>query len=481
MTQEKIRPYEGIDMMHMIKHMAKSWWKMFFAMIIFAVLLGGYSYYKNAKALKNNQKKETAEMVQTENDEAVSLIRNEEEILEGSGLSQKAADEVLYYTNKYYYNKKQYERQINYLQDSILMQMDPNNVWTITLYYDLSVPVAAEGGMGQSSDSAIAASYIAKVSNAETYDLIAEELGADIDSGYFAEVITGSCLDSLSDVEDVTVLSGKEDMKILIRYVDQPGCEKIAEIIKERIASVNGAVVSEVGNHQITLVGEREEQKSDPELLNDQKNAIAALGNLSDSVISARTNIEASEEGVFNELVKYYQLRDAEKENAIQSNASSENQEDSVEVDDISQKEEEQETVNQAKPQISKKYVALGMFLGIFLVAVYEACKYFFSHTLKQKRELEEAYGLAVYDSRDKAVITLVMRSKSEKNGWKKIYTVSSRRNPAQDEEELKKLMEADAIMLEEKLNVSSHLEIAELLELCKNLEKPVIGAVVEA
>lgn len=481
MTQEKIRPYEGIDMMHMIKHVAKSWWKMLIAMFIFAVLLGGYSYYKNAKALKTNQKAEQAETVQSEDAGTPSSIKNEEEILADSGLSQKAADEVLYYTNKYYYNKKQYERQIAYLQDSILMQMDPNNVWTITLYYDLSVPAAAENGMGQSSDSAIAASYIAKVSNAETYDLIAGELGADIDSGYFAEVITGSCLDSLSDVEDVTVLSGKEDMKILIRYVDQPGCENIAEIIKERITSVKGDVAGEVGAHQITLVGEREEQKSDPELLNDQKNAIAALGNLSDSVISARTNIEASEEGVFNQLVEYYQMRDEEKETAIQSTAIAENPEES-DAEEISQDEEEkQEAVSQAKPHVSKKYVALGMFLGIFLIAAYEACKYFFSHTLKQKKELEEGYRLAVYDSKDKAVITLVMRSKSEKNGWKTIYTASSRRNPAQDEEELQKLMEADAIMLEEKLNVSSHLKIAELLELCKNLEKPVIGAVVEA
>lgn len=481
MTQEKIKPYEGIDIVHMLRCIAKSWWKILIAMAIFAVLLGGYSYYKNVRGLAAAEAEENRKEEQEDETLAQILAVNEEEILENSGLNEKAADEVLYYTNKYYYNKKQYERQIAYLQDSILMQMDPNNVWTITLYYDLSVPAAAEGVMGQSSDSAIAASYIAKVSNAKTYDLIAGELGADIDSSYFAEVITGSCLDSLSDVEDVTVLSGKEDMKILIRYVDQPGCEKIAEIIKERIASVNGDVVSEVGNHQITLVGEREEQKSDPELLNDQKNAIAALGNLSDSVISARTNIEASEEGVFNELVEYYQLRDAEKENAIQSTVSTENQEDLDEEDEILNKEEEQEPVSQAKPQISKKYVALGLFLGIFVVAVYEACKYFFSHTLKQKRELEDAYGLTVYDSRDKAVITFVMRSKREKNGWKKIYTASSRRNPAQDEEELQKLMEADAVMLEEKLNVSSHLEIAGLLELCKNLEKPVIGAVVEA
>lgn len=355
------------------------------------------------------------------------------------------------------------------------MQMDPNNVWTITLYYDLSVPVAGEGAMKQSEDAAIAASYIAKVSNAELYDVIAEELGADIDSGYFAEVITGSCLDSLSDVDDVTVLSSKEDMKIQIRYVDQEGCEQIAQIIKDRIEESYDEVANEVGRHDITLVGEREEKKSDPELLNDQKNTISSLGNLSDNVISARTNIETSEEDTFYELLEYYETRDAQKESAIQSVLKQEN------GPGTEAEEQEQENVTEQKSRVSKKYVALGLFLGIFLIAVYEACRYFFSDTLKQAKEIEDGYGITVYDSRDKAVIALVLRNKKEKEGLKDIYRVSSSQNPAESEEELQKLMEADAVMLEEKVNVSSHKEIARLLELCRKLEKPVLGAVVEA
>lgn len=470
MTQEKIKPYEGIDVIHMLRYIiTRGWWKMLIAMAVFAVLLGGLSYYKNAKGLAA-----AAQTKEQEGEETVSLT-SEEEILENSGLSQKAADEVLYYTNKYYYNKKQYERQSAYLEDSVLMQMDPNNVWTITLYYDLSVPVAGEGAMKQSEDAAIAASYIAKVSNAELYDVIAEELGADIDSGYFAEVITGSCLDSLSDVDDVTVLSSKEDMKIQIRYVDQEGCEQIAQIIKDRIEESYDEVANEVGRHDITLVGEREEKKSDPELLNDQKNTISSLGNLSDNVISARTNIETSEEDTFYELLEYYETRDAQKESAIQSVLKQEN-DPGTEAE-----EQEQENVTEQKPRVSKKYVALGLFLGIFLIAVYEACKYFFSDTLKQAKEIEDGYGITVYDSRDKAVIALVLRNKKEKEGLKDIYRVSSSQNPAESEEELQKLVEADAVMLEEKVNVSSHKEIARLLELCRKLEKPVLGAVVEA
>lgn len=470
MTQEKIKPYEGIDVIHMLRYIiTRGWWKMLIAMAVFAVLLGGLSYYKNAKGLV------AAAQTKEQEEEETVFLTSEEEILENSGLSQKAADEVLYYTNKYYYNKKQYERQSAYLEDSVLMQMDPNNVWTITLYYDLSVPVAGEGAMKQSEDAAIAASYIAKVSNAELYDVIAEELGADIDSGYFAEVITGSCLDSLSDVDDVTVLSSKEDMKIQIRYVDQEGCEQIAQIIKDRIEESYDEVANEVGRHDITLVGEREEKKSDPELLNDQKNTISSLGNLSDNVISARTNIETSEEDTFYELLEYYETRDAQKESAIQSVLKQEN------GPGTEAEEQEQENVTEQKSRVSKKYVALGLFLGIFLIAVYEACRYFFSDTLKQAKEIEDGYGITVYDSRDKAVIALVLRNKKEKEGLKDIYRVSSSQNPAESEEELQKLMEADAVMLEEKVNVSSHKEIARLLELCRKLEKPVLGAVVEA
>lgn len=73
------------------------------------------------------------------------------------------------------------------------------------------------------------------------------------------------------------------------------------------------------------------------------------------------------------------------------------------------------------------------------------------------------------------------MKNKLEKNGWKTVYHVSSGNNPAQDEKALGELMEADAVMLEEKINVSSHLEIANLLELCRKLDKPVIGVIVES
>lgn len=472
MTQEQIRPYEGIDIMHMLRHIMKSWWKMLIAMIVLAIALGGVSYYKNAKGLAAAaEERRNSEQVQIADREEVTA--GETEILEQSGLSQKAADEVLYYTNKYYYNRKQYDRQLAYLQDSILMQMDPNSVWTITLYYDLSVPSDGGNGTQKAADSAIAASYIAKISNDAMYERIAEALGADIESGYFAEVITGSCLDSLTDVEDVTVISGKEDMKIVIRYSDQAGCEKIAQMIKEQIADSNREVTSEVGKHEITLVGEREEQKSDPELLNEQRNAISALGSLSDNIINARTNIESSEEEVFEKLIACYEAQDVKKASAIQSVLEEEK------TDEGEGSAVEAETVT-SKPRVSKKYVALGLFLGVFLIALWEACKYFFTDTLKQAKDLEEGYGLTVYDSRDKAVIAFVLESRKEKEGYQNVCTVSSEERPAGDEKKLKQLMEADAVMLAEKVNISSHKEIAGLLELCRKLEKPVIGAVVE-
>lgn len=500
MAQEKIKPYEGIDIWHMICHIAKSWWKMLIAMAVLAALLGGYSYYRNAKGLAEAARAKEAAREKQEETLSQILTVDEETILEQSGLNQKAADEVLYYANKYYYNKKQYERQNNYLQESILMQMDPNNVWTTTLYYDLSVP----GSAGEkTADAAFAASYISRISNEAVYDEIAKALGTDIDSGYFAEVITGSCLDRLSDVEDVTVISGdSEDMKIVIRYTDRAGCEKIAGIIKEKIATSGGAVTGEVGAHTITLVGEQTEQRSDGELLNKQRNQIAALGNLSDNVINARTNIETSEEGVFNQLIEYYEARDQKKITAIKSVEAEEEDKASGNASGDAFDEEGAAKEEAVKPKVSKKYVALGLFLGIFVIGAWEACRYFFSNCLKQSKELEEGYGLCAYNKEDKAVISMVLLNKCKKNGWQKLYAVSSLgkdvvketcsglkpeglelmeggESPLKDENELLKLMEADGVILAEELNRSSHKGIAKLLELCRELEKPVLCALV--
>lgn len=473
MTQEKIKPYEGIDVWHMLCCIAKKWWKILIAMIVCAVLAGGFSYYRNAKGLAAAAGSGgTAEGGQ-EAAASQALDTSEEEILEQSGLSRKAAEEVLYYTNKYYYNKVQYEHQNDYVQNSILMQLDPNKVWTVTLYYDLSL--SGNGGALEGADCTLAAAYLARISDEALYEEIAEELGDGICSSYLSEVITGSSLDTFSDREEFAVLSGKEDFKIVIRYIDREGCETIARAVKEKIEASVPEVTGEAGAHTIKLAGESREQKADAELLNEQKNVIAALANLSDNVINARTNIETSEEAVFNELLEYYEARDAEKAALFQGTDSGKD-----EREEGGQEGNQGKSEIKIKPRVSKKYVALGLFLGIFLAAAYEACRYFFSHTLKQKKELEEGYGLTIYDSQEKAVITLAVENKLEKNGWKTIYHASSGNSPAQDEKALRELMEADAVMLEEKINVSSHQEIANLLELCRKLDKPVIGVIVE-
>ena len=64
--------------------------------------------------------------------------------------------------------------------------------------------------------------------------------------------------------------------------------------------------------------------------------------------------------------------------------------------------------------------------MGIFVIGAWEACRYFFSRTLKQGKDLEEGYGLSTYDKEDKAVISMVLQNKCKKNGWNKLYAVSS-------------------------------------------------------
>lgn len=477
MTQEKIKPYDGICISHMLLHIAKSWKKMLVAMVVFAILLGGLSYYKNAKGLA--ARKEAADAAKEEAAEAF-LSTSEKEILENAGLSEKAADEVLYYANKYYYNQVQYERQRDYLRDSILMQMDPNHIWTITLYYQLSMKSKADGQ--EEGDAALAASYLSKALSEEVYAKMAETLGVEVENGYFSEIITGSCLDSFIDSEDATVVSAGEDMKIVIRYTDEAGCEEIARILQEKIDASRQDVTKEAGAHEISLVGFQKEEKSDPRLLDAQKEAVNALGALSDNVINARSNIEAGEEAVFDELVEYYTARDQSKINDTQDMMN----------------EEDASFGTTIKPRVSWKYVALGLFLGIFLIAAWEGLLYFFSDTVKRQRELEEAYGLSVYHGSDTALLSLLIGSKCAKNGYHTIYAASSlggklmglafsgkdvkllqgENSPFEDEEELEKLLSADGVVLVEKCGVTSHKELVKLLELCREFDKPVLCAV---
>ena len=455
MTQEKIKPYEGIDLVHMIQHLMKAWWKMLIAMVVLGVAFGGYSYYKNAQAIEAKEQAAALKATQESAEETDTMPSSVEEILENAGLNKKTADEVLYYTNKYFYYQKQYNRHLEYMENSVLMQMDPNQVWTATLYYDLSVLGASSEVV---TDSMLATTYLAQLENETVYQKMAETLDMDIDSEYFAELIVGNKVDNYTNGDMIT---DKEELKIVIRYKDQAGCEAITQIVEEQMSASKQEVSKVAGNHQVQLVGKSIACKADVPLLNDQRNQINALVNLSDNAVAARNNIEASEEGVFNALLEYYAHR-----------------EDTVQVVDQEEKEESvtmpETRTEKAKPGISKKYVAFGMLLGIFFVAAFEGFKYFFSRKLKQMSELENGYGLTVYDSCDQAIIRLVMQDKH-------VFRVSSSADIAADEEALAKLMDAEWVMLEEKINVSSHDDIAKLLEICKKLEKKVLGAIVEA
>ncbi len=452
MTQEKIKPYEGIDLMHMMKHLLKSWWKMLIAMIVFGILFGGYSYYKNAKAI---EAKESAASVQDTQENAMendAVPTSAEEILDNAGLNEKAADEVLYYTNKYYYNQKQYERQFDYLENSILMQIDPNQVWTVTLSYDLSVSQAASANR---SDSLLGTAYLAQIKTEEVYQKMGEVLDVETENYYLAELIEGTVVDNYIDGQ---MIDDKEEIKIVIQYKDQAGCEAMAQVIKEQMTQSKQTVTAMNGAHTVTLVGENVECKADAGLLNEQRNNINTLGAISDNVVAARNNIESSEEGVFKELVEYYEMSDGDTGN----------------IPETEKIQEEQAVTEKEKPGISKKYVALGLLLGLFLVAAYEGCKYFFSSKLKQASELEKGYGLAVYDQCDQAIIQYVMKDKQ-------VFVTSSASDIAADEKELEKLAEAEYVMLEEKINVSSHKDIAKMLEICRRLDKKVLGVIVEA
>lgn len=506
--KEKIKPYEGIHVVHMLKTIAKSWWKMLIAMVILAVALGGYSYYLNAEGLKAqaNEAKANAEDATEAGAAEESQYESEEEILLNSGLSEKAQDEVLYYTNKIYYFQTQYERERSYVENSLLMQLDPNEIWTTTLYYDF---------LNQENARAAIASYISKVASKETYDLAAEKLNLHKDSKYLEELIT---CNAVSDV-DINVyaiqteqsVSG-DDLKIVIRYGTKEGCETIASVVKEAVEQERISQVSKDPAKQIELMGEQLEQKTDATLLAEQKSEISDLCSIADNIVNARTNLENNEEAVSQALLDFFRQRDKETEDFSATAGGM----DEETISDISEEKENSDVTDVSettqitrKPKASKKYIALGLFLGIFLVGAFEALRYFFSDSLKQAEELEEAYQLETMDGNRGAMMATILAEKCKKKAYRRIYLTSSHGEKqeklqqiadavnvqlaqdqkvtfvysdnklTEDEKEPKKLADADALLLVETCGKSKHKEIAQILQLAAALDKDVCGAVV--
>ena len=492
----------SFDLKNLIYQICKKWRALLLGMLVGAILadLAGVALnIRRVSALK-------AEIAEMEAEEDVltdvaelKAVLNEKEIIE---VENAAASYSAY--------MKTNNAQLTYYCDSILMQMDANEVPTLTLQYYIDNYYQVEYPIVSSTDNAsdIGTALGNYASSGDVCAKVSETLGWTKEVAYIQDLISFE-----SDGHSLT---------IKVVAPDEADCKQIGTIIKTEINDAVKKLQDVYGAFEVKLAMEECVVTASQDLMTAQ---ITQLSN----IYSGRNDFRTSVTSFSEDQKAYY---DALIENYFKENDTSVSNIVSGEADEQTDTEMD---VDLSVSFIHLKYILLGIVAGFFVCAVWICIQHIGSGMLLVKNDMSEGFDISVIgnvktDNMKKKnivdrIIERIFRSKrpqfsqeeqlrmsaaairiaAEKEGMHKIY-ISSAANCektkkiesalvsllehqgvnvlngasiAYDPESLENMSGCDGTVLVEGIGCSLYKDILTEKQLCEGSHVPIIGAVV--
>lgn len=255
-----------IDLLDMITDILSHWRGLLAALIVGAVLMGGFSYVKSYQNAQNVDSLERLEgMLPMQELQAVQVLLEQE---------------------------KAYARQKSYLDHSVSMQLDPEQIAQRDLIYNIKMEDPEQGCL-------LTQLYVDLINSTAMYQWIEEKTG--IAANVAGELVytdaeqTGAVTDIVKSNEKVRVQylqesadTVKNNMKIIVRYTQESDCDQLAEAVKEYMTEQQKALEQKVGTHQLILISDIGATVADTNLRNNQRNNVNDLADLSSEIGKAK-------------------------------------------------------------------------------------------------------------------------------------------------------------------------------------------------
>ena len=359
-----------IDLLDMMGDVLSHWRGLVVALLVGAILMGGFSYMKSYRAAQNAQQQEAVVLEEATVQQQLEQMNN--------SLDDKSKAAVLAVLNE----EKKYDVRKAYFDNSVYMQLDPLQVAQAELVYQIHT---ADG----TRDSQLGAMYASLLNNIGLYEWVAQQTG--LEANYVGELISTETVSSLtiqSKTEEQQEMSlGTNCIKVTIQQADTENCTKLADAVKAYIVEQQKKLNSELGSHTIKLVSETTGIAMDRTLMDEQ----AKCGN---DIADLQTKIANAKADFTGEQAQYYELltwKDSEQETQIEQNPGA-------------------EEISVQTPAVSKKYVFLGAILFVFVYAAVLCLVYIFNTKVRASDELQRLYnipqiGLVVRESKRKLLL----------------------------------------------------------------------------
>lgn len=353
-----------IDLLDMITDILSHWRGLLAALIVGAVLMGGFSYVKSYQNVQNADSLEQLEaMLPMQELQAVQVLLEQE---------------------------KAYAQQKSYLDHSVSMQLDPEQIAQRDLIYNIKMKDPEQGCL-------LTQLYVDLINSTAMYQWIEEKTG--IAANVAGELVytdaeqTGAVTDIVKSNEKVRVQylqesadTVKNNVKIIVRYTQESGCDQLAEAVKEYMTEQQKVLEQKVEIHQLILISDTGATVADTNLKNNQRSNVNGLADLSYEIGKAKQDFT-------DEQWEYYNLLVRKENEAVEA-------------------EPEDATIEQltTSHSISKKYVLLGAVLFAFVYVGILFLRYIFNSKIRVSDELQRLYhipqiGTVVKDSGKKFIV----------------------------------------------------------------------------
>lgn len=358
-----------IDLLDMIADILSHWRGLLVALVIGAVLMGGFSYVKSYRNVQSEQEAEELELDELAVEE--QLVQLEDSLSD----SEKAA--VLITVD----DEKEYLYKDKYSQESVYMQLDPLNIMQTELVYRIQ---AEDEDLAQR----LGTLYKNIVGGVGLYDWVEQQTG--IDTAYAAELISVSTNPEIfvkNGAQNISI--GSDSLKVTVIQKDEETCGQLAAAVSSYLEQLQKNLAEELGSHELILLSETSGKIISTDVMSRQIDYGNQVSNLRSGIASSKAGFTADQQ-------KYYDLLTWEEETR------------EAEMDQKDTTTEEEPVL--ASPSVSKKYVLLGAVLFAFVYAGILFLIYIFNSKIRVSDELQSLYhipqiGVVVKDSKKKFIL----------------------------------------------------------------------------
>lgn len=359
-----------IDLLDMIADILSHWRGLLVALIIGAVLMGGFSYVKSYRNVQSEQEaEEEPELDEMSVEEQLAQL--EDSLSDSEKISVAATVD----------DEREYLYKDTYYRESIYMHLDPLNIARTELIYRIQ---AEDGSLAQRLGTV----YKNIVGGVGLYDWVEQQTG--IAAEYTAELISVSTDPAIfvgNGAQNISI--GSDSLKVTVMQEDEKTCEQLAEAVNSYMEEQQKNLAEKLGSHELILLSETSGKIISTDTMVRQIDYGNQLINLKAGIASAKAEFTEDQQ-------KYYDLLTWEEKAK------------EAEMDHKDAATEEEPVLE--SPSVGKKYVLLGAVLFAFVYAGILFLLYIFNSKIRVSDELQNLYhipqiGVVVKDSKKKFIL----------------------------------------------------------------------------